>query len=329
MSSVTANWRELNKPDLDIMNLISSEIARVEAVGRAQLPALDRTQLLYIASDYGGSHKGAGQAVYTFLITDKESLVNWREDRLNVRAARMAADPSRTFAYKKLKDAIKNRALGPFLQTVNNMNGLLFTIGIDGRRRYLTPEARENRLPTRFADYDRDIFERMHRIVHVISLLLAGLSREGQNVCWITDDDPIASNPTVKGDLEYALRNVAPMYLRHNLGWLQCETASSLEDRLFAEDFVAIPDLVSGSLCELATDNPPGEEPVSTQIVVPLKKMFRTRTKAVLDWYLDETCPLKRLYIELQATDEPTVNLVFARQLVRIRGAGRSPYVLT
>src|SRR2546423_1368478 len=98
------HWRELANPRLDIMNLVSDAIAQMEVLGRVSLPNLRNTDTLFVASDYGGFHGGAGAEIYSFLIVDSESLELLK--RLSREMRGSMPDPRRTLAYKRLGDGM-------------------------------------------------------------------------------------------------------------------------------------------------------------------------------------------------------------------------------
>lgn len=188
--NLTRNWRDLQNPNLDLMSSLSVSLAAIEQQNAGIIPNLHKGHTLYIGSDYGGEHKRAAHQILSFLITDNTSIQTWNVLRQQSRQLTMPGY-SRRIAYKRLNDGVVSGALEPFLRAADSLNGLSFTVAVDQRIKYLSPEGKENSIPP---SWYRQDYERAMRVVHIVSLLVAGLSRPDQNVHWLTDEDNIVAN---------------------------------------------------------------------------------------------------------------------------------------
>ena len=121
-------WKHINNEDRGMVNELSDYIGGLENSQKIFLPDLRQADNLYLFSDYSGSNDQ--QLIsYSILILDESSLnlfastqrVFWENYSLG----------TRIIEYKKLNDGPRRRALAPFLQLCNNLNGLILTILIN------------------------------------------------------------------------------------------------------------------------------------------------------------------------------------------------------
>jgi hypothetical protein len=330
MSIRNLNWHALNRPELDLYDLISSKITEMEIAGIVSIPDLRASPAIYIASDYGGSHnKGAGQQIYSFLIVDEDAMTAWLEATVAIREILKVQD--RSISYKDLGDSIGAKLVEPFLTVANDLNGILVSIGIDNRIKYLAPDARDNDKPPQFSTWKQPTYERMLRVAHTLNLIVAGLSREAQNVYWLSDHDDIVTNESRATATVDAVKRISSKYVSYRLGdfiasdTLQYKHQSS---KLVAEDFAALPDLAAGALCDFVGGNSPEEPPAVPGMVSLLKQPLAPKSKLVIDWLCDESQKLKRLFIEIGPSDEPGQHIVYCRQIVKLPRTGRIQRVL-
>ncbi len=118
-------WKHINNENRGMVNELSDYIGGLENSQKIFLPDLRQADNLYLFSDYSGSNDQ--QLIsYSILILDESSLnlfassqrVFWKNYSLG----------TRIIEYKKLNDGLRRRALAPFLQLCNNLNGLILTI---------------------------------------------------------------------------------------------------------------------------------------------------------------------------------------------------------
>ncbi len=115
-------WKHINNEDRGMVNELSDYISGLENSQKIFLPDLRQADNLYLFSDYSGNNDQ--QLIsYSILILDESSLnlfastqrVFWENYSLG----------TRIIEYKKLNDGPRKRALAPFLQLCNNLNGLI------------------------------------------------------------------------------------------------------------------------------------------------------------------------------------------------------------
>jgi len=296
-------WRALDNPALGFMNEFSDSIADLQRRNLQLVPELRQSKTLIAVSDYGGAHRALGFEAYSLLITCGDSWNAWEEARLRVRQDFDLE--KRRFAFSKMGDNRKRRALSAFLSTADLLHGLSVTVLIDKRIVSLFSAGAQHdpSIAARLSPgghYTRGTFERLMRAVHLVSFFVAGLSGPGQNLIWLTDEDEIAANPARLTGLTAIFANVASHYLHHTLGHLRCGTTASDNGSLQIEDMAAIPDLVGGALTELITAyHREGCMPSGT-LIAPAPPNLISKAREVIRWLSVEPISLKRLVYVIQ-----------------------------
>lgn len=148
--------------------------------------------------------------------------------------------------------------------------------------------------------------EKLLRIVHFLSLFVAGLSRSGQDVLWITDEDDIVANIDRHQDLTTIFGQICSHYLKHNLRYLRVATTASDTGKRDVEDLVSIADLAADALCEvLNTYLRRGVAP-TPELILPAPSQLDDKTLALMNWFSDCTQGLKRLVLSVDPIDDFT-----------------------
>jgi hypothetical protein len=293
-------WRHLDNPGLGFMNTFSDMIRREEISYAGLLADLRGTPTIFLASDYGGMHSGACYQSLSFLLVNPENLGRWDGSRCFLRD-RMKLG-SRRLSYKALNDRRKRQALLPFLQAANLIPGILMTVLIDRCVPAVFSEGQRDESKSIrsefFPDWSPAVIERSLRVVHLVSLFLAGLSTPGQDVFWFTDEDDIVANEMRLRQLVGVFARVSSHYLTHGLRHFRLGTARSDTGRRDLEDLLAIADLTAGALQEAVKKQgiPNGAFWLRPAADLPAK------TREILDWFSDDTTPLKRLVYVIDKT---------------------------
>jgi hypothetical protein len=141
------------------------------------------------------------------------------------------------------------------------------------------------------------------RVTHLLAFLLAGLTREGQNLFWFTDEDAIAPNSKRLTELTQILAAATSAILPHNMGHLRCGTTASDNGTRQIEDLAAIPDLAVGSLVELASKYDAEASFPSSQLVVPTPRSVSEKARLLMDWFSDPRVPLRRQVLVVVPAD--------------------------
>jgi len=319
------NWRALNKPDFGFMNLFSEMIESVERKERNAIPDLRDGDLFFVASDYSGEHDSAEYQSLSFLLADWQQCGAWEAMRRGLRGKYLA--DGRRMSFKTLRDKRKMEALGSFLSAANTVVGLSVSILIDKRIDSLFRESGQIDLSEpgleEFSHWKEKSFEKMLRVVHLVSFFLAGLSRAGQDVLWITDEDEIAANDDRLRQLTKLFGNVSGHYLSHNMGHFRCGTTKCDDRSRQLEDLASIPDLVAGALSEvLVTSNEQGIMPSSSLFVFGPRNV-QGKTAEIMNWFSTDLEPLKRLVYVIEPVENSSK---LSLKRVRFHGSNDSDW---
>jgi hypothetical protein len=299
-------WKYPDRPDLGLMNIFNSMVHDLDVLNNSSLPDLRRGSMVLIGSDYSGQHVTSIYESFAFVFADIQHCQKWGNMRHEIR--RDILRDGRRISYKTLKDKKRLEALYDFLQGANDIPGLLVVIlihkGIEslfkasGRIEQTDPEIES------LINWPPHVVEKLLRIIHFISLFLAGLSREGQDVLWITDEDEIAANEQRHRELTTSFGNVASQYLEHTLGNVRVATTKSDTGKRDVEDFVSIADLAAGSLCEALNAYARAGIRPTPNLILPPPSGLDKKALNMLNWFSDRRHTLKRLVFSI----DPVVN---------------------
>lgn len=305
----TPRWfHEDEESCLGSMNVMSGVLARAEQKQPGIVPDLRRAPTFFLGSDSGGQHSKAEYEVIGFLCSNLEALADWERERSVLRATLFP--DGRRMSYKGLNDKYRQRALVPFLRAANCISGLLFVIAIDRRVRTIFDapsgiKENVNQIPE-LERWKPQSIERLMRTIHIASLLTRGLSAEGQDLWWFTDEDEIAANEERLRLMVNLFVRVSSNYLSHNMRHMRIGTTKSDTGRRDIEDYVSICDLAAGTIqdclavegMKIVLQNP--------SLFIPKGRVQLAKVATIMDWLSDNARPLKRLIVVL---DEPNGKL--------------------
>jgi hypothetical protein len=277
--------------------MLSAAIAKAEQQHPGIIPDLRQTPTLLLGSDYGGMHRSADFEVITLIASNLETIHTWDRARSTVRD-RLLPD-RRRISFKTLNDCHQRSAIGPFLEAANQLRGLLFTVAI--HRRVQSVFKKHDKLRKTDLDspelegWKTTTAERALRVIHLASLLVRGLSRTGQDVLWITDQDEIVANEGRLRSFVKLFVTVSGHYIPHAMRHVRIGTTISDTGRRDVEDFVAVCDLAAGALQYYLTDE--GAQVVlnAPSLFLPREQKSSSKASVILDWFSDNECLLKRL----------------------------------
>lgn len=310
-------WFHEQSPALGFMNVLSSAVASATR-HREAVPNLRSSRTLLLGSDYAGFHRGARFEVISMILSNPEKLHLWDSRRHLLREARLSNQ--RRMSYKALNDRQRRSALLPFLEIANEISGLLLTVAID--RKTVSVFQAGGRLsraepPVEFSRWKIATIERALRIIHLASFMLRGLSCEGQDLLWITDEDEVVANEARLRTFVNTFATVSSHYLAHPMGHVRIGTTRSDTGVRDVEDYVAVCDFVAGALQELLSS---GELDIilrAPSLFVPRKPGVRNKATEVIDWFADNSQPLKRITF---IVDEAPISGQLRATLVRFHG---------
>jgi hypothetical protein len=312
-------WNSLENPDLGFMVIFNDVMKNLAARSPHRLPNIRIGQKIFIASDYSGQHDLAHYETFSFLFADLRHWRQWEERRIRVRQQYLA--DGRRMAFKNLGDRQRRKALVPFLTAASSIPGLSVTVLINkGIKSMFQKQGKLDMSEPElllYRHWNGHTFERLLRAVHLVSFFLAGLSRHGQDVMWITDEDDIAANPNKLTELTQIWAGVCSHYLQHDMGHLRCGTTKCDNGSRQIEDLVSIPDLVAGALTEVLSVHRNEGIVISKLIISPLTVLSK-KTKEIMNWFSTDFEPLKRLVLAIESIEDSTA---LTLKLLRFRGS--------
>ena len=285
------------------MNTLASLLHAFDVSSPNALPNLRAASQVFIASDYSGQHSGAGGQVYAYLLIDDTNLSAWLYARAYLRSTYGLGQ--RRMAFKALGDRKRRDALAKFLTAADQLNGLLFVVRIDKRVGTLFNQNSdvEPSLAAELSGWAPKTLERLLRVSHLGALMLAGLSRPGQNVLWVTDQDDIAANVERHRAMAKIFSIVASHYLEHSLGHLKAATTASDTGQRDLEDLVALPDLAAGAVSQVLDGYGDSEWLIPGFVAPP--PALPDKTRLLMSWLADDRAQLKRFVVSIEPGQTP------------------------
>src|SRR5688572_27503670 len=119
-------WQPYTTENIGFLGVFNQRLHHYQRAVPGSIPDLRKGSGLWVFSDYGGEHQGAEFDSYAFLFTTPESVASWLAARLIWRER--TALGQRRMAYKKLSDAIRQKACFPFLRMADLIEGLLVSV---------------------------------------------------------------------------------------------------------------------------------------------------------------------------------------------------------
>ena len=284
------HWRDLKSP-------LPWVRAFDENIRNSPLPVLRGKQII-IATDSSGLHRENTFEVMGFVILDFDASFRWEIMRQAIR--RDILKDSRRMAFKRLEEKLRQQALPAFLRAADQMVGLCLCVAINkrishlgGGRQFFDQMVKEDILK---ATWTLGSFERMARMTHFISLLIAGLCADGQNVFWLSDEDEMFESAQKSEDTLRLLTMHQKLNIPITLGNLQAGTTKmDLGDR-FEEDIAAIADIGAGAFGELVMKlRPDAQGCILNAFNDELISNLSDKSDLLLSWLADDTQPLKRI----------------------------------
>ncbi|WP_210323979.1 hypothetical protein [Agrobacterium sp. AGB01] len=196
---------EILKPDLEcneLVKILQDMMQKSDRRGRLILPnlAAHGNETVAIFSDYAGESSGDFHT-YSFLTCGYNTCGSFIRKMKEIRAGWHLGD--KEIAFKDFSMGQMQRALPDYLSAADMLvHGFLLTIVID--KKLLTVFG-ANEKKTR-ADLSKTLHaaglgtwkpesaEKLLRVVHTVSFLVALLARSGQKVFWMSDNDTICAN---------------------------------------------------------------------------------------------------------------------------------------
>jgi hypothetical protein len=304
----------------DVVAPLQSLITEFQDAYPEASTAIRQCGAVIIGSDIGGCHPQSRHLVMTFvLVACDSSFGAWRAECKELRAKYIP--DGRRISFKGLNDALKRRALPPFLHASDQLNGVLVSVIVDkgigqlflrGSRQDLDADVREG-----IASWKAAAIEQALRLSHVVAILMAHFGSADQSGIWIADSDEAFANPERIKTFCTLCDNVICGYSRPNGGSALFGTPETLPFGATSEDLLSVADLAAGTIAEwipsALESGLLGDLPTSM-----LRVQFeKGKVNYLLAWYSGDSKPLKRLTIIVRPTTAGRFNVSSIRFIAR------------
>ena len=287
------NWKPIQTPLFPWTRSFEKIISSYE------LPNLCGS-VIYAVSDYSGSHKTSRYQTISVLFADLENSRDWEIYRRQIRQKYLA--DGRRLSFKGLNDKQKQDALIPFLNAANSIRGVSVTLVISKAidNLYLL----KNDVEVAHKSFGLESKWKFHsletaiRVAHFVSILTAGLSKDNQDVYWISDEDELFANVQKTQDLQKIIGKLSAISIKHKLKNLGMGTTTIDEGDRFEEDLTAIPDLIAGAMSEIATKLAQfSGGRIPNNLALPFSSEFTTKTDIISSWIWSNSPSLPKVVI--------------------------------
>ena len=245
-------WKHINNKERGMVNELSDYIDGLENSQKIFLPDLRQADNLYLFSDYSGSNDQ--QLIsYSILILDENSVNLFASSQKTFWESYSLG--TKIIEYKKLNDGPRKRALIPFLEFCNNLNGLILTILIHKNTKSLFTEELPEKLQEQIIVWKKKpVREKVLRLREFILLILNGLGTQNQNFLWITDNDEFVANSLQLTTANNILKDTLNKHLDFTIGQFELKTLNSDSPNKCFEKLCSLTDLIAGGLVDFVGD---------------------------------------------------------------------------
>lgn len=242
-------------------------------------------------SDYSGEGPQEKFATYSFTFVGLNALFYFFEKQKKIRERHGLNEPYKEIEFKELRYGPLKRALPELLKAAELIPGLLFTMVVNKSIMSIIGENNKNGLneiTTILKDHDlgewkNETAEKLMRIVHTVAYWLTVLTKDGQKVFWMTDDDSIAANEKKKDALGNLLFRLLGLY-SNSRQFPTIGYATPFDQKNNLNDLLSISDLVAGSISSYFSAIHTQEDP-----------MIKDTSDKILIWLCNQGLGLKRL----------------------------------
>ena len=289
------------------------------------MPA-NRGRSLWVLSDYSFDNPASDFDVVGLLLADPEASGEWNRLRCEVRAQLLG--DRRHMSWKRLNsDSRRQAAFFPFLKAADHICGLSVALAFHRHSEFQIPTDGLCRFQDSLhlsVNWKPHSFEKMFRIAYCTAMLVAGFSNPGQDIYWVSDQDPAFANERMERDTLSVVVKLLNTYSPHKLGELRYGTTEYTRSDLLEEDLAAIPDLMCGAASEILTSIK-REYTDIPEIYSRLPKLT-SRPQEFLEWYASGPWPLKRYICSFESRKgrAPSSGILHPSLLGRITVSGPS-----
>ena len=303
-------WRTpmVNVLDVARMEQYSFLITAVDSVLQGKLknrtlmlPELREhgNETIGVYSDYGGEAPTSRYFTYSFLVCGYNHSYGFPGEVANVRRKYKLGDQE--IAFKNFRFGPMLRALPDYLRILDFLVvGLLITIVVDKRiNSFFSSGAAELQVIAETLEkeglgrWKPRSAEKLLRVVHVISYFVALLSKDGQKVFWMTDNDAIAPNEDKHRALLRVLQRVLRVYTGKSFAHIGGATPFE-RDGVGFTDFLSSTDIAAGAVEQYFTRRDADSDEV----------LVKDGADTVLKWLCHDGIGLKKLNVLIEKKDD-------------------------
>jgi hypothetical protein len=219
------------------------------------LPELreNENQTIAIYSDYGGESPDSKYYTYSFLVCGYNHSFGFPAE---INKTRQKYKLNNTeIAFKNFHYGPMRRALPEYLRAIDFLVvGILVTIIVDKRiTTFFSTQENNLRELSEFLEKEElgswkpAVAEKLFRIVHIISYFIGLLSKDGQKIFWMTDNDAIAPNREKHNLSINLLQKVLPLYTNNSFKLIGGATSFE-QDGIGYHDFLSAADIAAGAV---------------------------------------------------------------------------------
>ena len=247
-------WNHKVRAGFGVANSISKVIQDAEFNrGKPFVSPCSHNDLL-IASDYGGEHKAATHTAFSFLVVDPVYVWLYLDEVKRIRNDILGNE--RTMQFKSLNDGVRQKALPHYLTAANTLPGILFVFvirkGLVLAEDDVVIDNAHSEWLTRIAQWNPKTLRKFLTVGNLGALIIASLSKPGQSVTWLTDDDELTANEQRVKDSTDALSHLYSHYGNHNLNNFRFGSSRWTDYLKQSEDLISVADLTAGAFSECA-----------------------------------------------------------------------------
>ena len=317
--SITVLDESLIDQYLLIVKALDSSFKNKLRERRLLLPELrdNGNESIAIYSDYGGEASDSYYLTYSFLVCGWNHSFAFPEGMTDLRKKYKLK--TKEINFKDLRYGQIKRSLSEYLALLDNtVPGSLVSIVVDKRIKSFfgekIPSYVYEELESRGLDHWKPKeTEKVMRIVHVLSYLVALLSKEGQKLYWVTDNDSIAPNQSTHDHLASLFESVLTLYTNNKYPLIGYSTPFA--DRSLQQiDFLSCADLAAGAV----------EHYFTRKKKFPDKKV-KKEAERILEWLGYDGICLKKHTTIIDQKDDGSIEMgeiVFSSEKRKARTKG-------
>ena len=267
------------------------------------LPELreDGNESIAIYSDYGGESPDSRYLTYSVLVCGWNHSYSLPEYMSKIRKKYNLKD--KEISFKDLKFGPISRSLSDYLRVLNNsVVGLLVNVVIDkkvdsfyGRNipSYILEDLEDREMNA----WKPKITGKVIRIVHIVSYIIALLSKDSHKLYWVTDHDAIAESKDKHEKLVSFLQSALTLYTDNRFPVIGYSTPFNDRD-INQLDFLSCADIAAGALEQYFTRR----KKLNSVTVKP-------GTNKILKWLSSDGICLKKHTILIEENDDGVITI--------------------